>query len=171
LEAADSVPSFLLFAIQGCNAPGLFADPWSNDPVLNEVRPVMIPLILLLAATVSMLIGFALWWREVAKGIPMALIGTALICTLGFLGYQGNDVYLYTPSFETFLTGGNYFIAVGEFSLYLLFVVVVNLASFIVVWREVGWDTERNLLILATGATGVMTLCWVFFSIAVWNCV
>lgn len=171
MEATDTIPTFLLFAFQGCNAPGLFADPWSAQPVLNEVRPVTTPLFLMLVAAAAMLVGTVLWWREVAKGIPMALIGIALLGTLGFLGYQANDVYINPPSFDLVLNSGNYFISVGEFSFYLLFAVIMILVSFVLVWREVGWEAERNLLILATGGTVGLALCWVFFSIAVWNCV
>ncbi|SEW22899.1 hypothetical protein SAMN04488515_1725 [Cognatiyoonia koreensis] len=170
MEATDTVPTFLLFAFQGCHAPGLLADPWARQDTLQEVRPVTIPLFLICMAAASMLMATVLWWREVAKTVPMMLIAVSFVCVTAFLGYQANDVYQNTPSFETFLNGGNYFIAVGEFSFYLLGVFAMLFVSFILVWREVGWETERNLMLLSTGSVTVMAVCWTFFSAAVWQC-
>ena len=169
MEATDTVPSFLLFAFQGCNAPSLLGEDFGGAQA--NVRPMTIPLILMLAMAATMLFGFLLWWREVAKGIPMALIGIALITALGFLGYQANDIFMNTSSFGMFVSNGNYLLAVGEFSLYLVFVLIMIAVSFVLVWREVGWEAERNLLILSTGGAVVLAISWLFFSFAVWNCV
>lgn len=170
MEATDSIPTFLLFAFQGCNARGLFADVWAGD-VVQTMRPVTIPLILMCIASGGMLLAVILWWREVAKSVSLVLIALTLACILGFLGYQATDMYRYAPNgLAAFLNSGNYFIAVGEFSLYLLGVTVMVLVSLILVWREVGWETERNLLLLATGSTVLMTVFWAFLSRAVWNC-
>lgn len=172
MEAADTIPTFLVFAFQGCNGPALLADPsWPNSSGMQLVRPVTIPLILMCIAAGSMILAAILWWREVAKIVPMLLLAVAFASIAGFLGYQANDIYQNAPGFASFLSGGNYFIAVGEFSFYLLGVFMMVLVSFILVWREVGWEAERNLLLLGTGSTVLMTIMWVFVCLAVWNCV
>lgn len=171
MEAFDTTPAFLLFAFQGCNGPGILGDTYAGWPLAAVVRPVTIPLGLLLAACASLLLGALLWWREVPKGTPLALIAISLLAVLGFFGYQGYDLYRTPLGFETFAGGGNYYIALGEFSFYLLIVVIMMLATLVLVWRETGWEAERNLLILTTGSTVVLTTCWFLFSLAVWNCV
>lgn len=172
MEAFNTVPSFILFAWQGCNAPSLLGGGvFGVQDTAQVVRDVTVPLILLLIAAGAMLLAMLLWWREVAKGLPLTLIAIALACVIGFLGYHANDVYQSMPNLDSLVSGGNYFLAVGEFSFYLLGVMAFLFVSLIVVWREVGWDIERNLLLLSTCATVVMTGFWVMFSMAVWNCV
>lgn len=171
MEATDTIPMFLIFGFQGCNAPALSGGIWTDPSTSQVVRPVMIPFVLMSIAAVAMMVASLVWWREMAKSLPMALIAIAFVCVAGFLIYQGNDFYQADLGFDTFLGGGGYFLAVGEFSFYLLGVATMVLVSFILVWREVGWETERNLLFLTTGSTVLMAAFWVLVSFAVWNCV